>query len=88
MNSALIMIILNMKYSGGTAPSEVGFLLQGRYGDFTADWYSNIGSVIILTMVFNITFPVIELILTSLLQCLRKCWDRRCKRATSCKTKQ
>ena len=59
MNSALIMIILNMKYSGGTAPSEVGFLLQGRYGDFTADWYNNIGSVIILTMVFNITFPVI-----------------------------
>lgn len=68
--------------------TQVGFLLQGRYNDLTPDWYINIGTVIIMTMIFNISFPIIELVMTSLIKCLKTCWDRKfCLRKTSCKTK-
>lgn len=88
MNMALIMIILNMKYSTGTDMNQVSFLLQGRYSDFTPDWYVGIGTVIILTMIFNISFPIIELLLVTTLKCLKNCWDKKCcLRKTSCKTK-
>jgi uncharacterized membrane protein len=88
MNMALIMIILNMSYSGSSSTS-FGFLLQGKYSDLSPDWYINIGTIIILTMIFNITFPIIELLLANLLKCIRKCWDKKlCLRKTSCKTKQ
>jgi hypothetical protein len=88
MNMALIMIILNMKYSSGLDMNQFSFLLQGKYNDLTPDWYINIGAIIILTMIFNITFPIIELFLANILKCIRKCWDKKCCcRATSCKTK-
>jgi hypothetical protein len=88
MNMALIMIILNMKFTASVDMTEVGFLLQGRYNDITPDWYNNIGTVIIMTMIFNISFPIIELVMVSFMKCLKKCWDRKCCfRKTSCKTK-
>ena len=87
MNTVLIMIILNMKYTNGVDKSEVSFLLQGKYNDLTPDWYVDIGTVIIMTMIFNISFPIIELILASIVKCLKKCWDTKCCcRKTSCKT--
>lgn len=68
--------------------TQVGFLLQGRYNDLTPDWYNNIGTVIIMTMIFNISFPIIELIVASITKCIKNCWDRKCCfRKTSCKTK-
>lgn len=89
MNMALIMIILNMKYSTTIEATQFSFLLQGKYNDISPDWYMNIGSIIILTMIFNITFPIIELLLANILKCLKRCWDTKlyCKK-TSCKTKK
>jgi hypothetical protein len=88
MNMVLIMIFLNMKYTTGTNMTQASFLLQGRYNDLTPDWYSNIGTVIVMTMIFNISFPIIELIMTSLIKGLKICWDRKCCfKKTSCKTK-
>lgn len=64
------------------------FLFQGQYEDITSDWYISIGSIIIMTMIFNITFPFMELLLTSVFKCLRKCVDKRCwSRKTSQKYK-
>jgi len=82
------MILLNMKFTTGVNMTQVGFLFQGKYSNLAADWYINIGSIIIMTMIFNISFPIIELILTNLLKCLKHCWDRKfgCRK-TSCKTK-
>ena len=89
MNMALIMILLNMKYDTDLGITEVSFLLSGRYKDLTPDWYINIGAIIVMTMIFNIGFPIIELMLASVLKCAKQCWDRRCLcRKTSCKTKQ
>lgn len=78
-----------MKYSAGFDAKQVSFLLQGKYNDLTPDWYINIGTIIIMTMIFNISFPIVELILTNIIKCFKKCWDTKCcLRKTSCKTKQ
>lgn len=62
--------------------------MQGKYNDLTPDWYLNIGTIVILTMIFNITFPIIELVLANIMKCVRKCWDKKCcLKKTSCKTK-
>jgi hypothetical protein len=60
MNLGLVMILINEQFSSN--PINAGglsFLFQGTYVDFTAAWYINIGSIIILTLLFNIMFPVI-----------------------------
>jgi ABC-type sugar transport system permease subunit len=62
--------------------------MHGKYNDLTPDWYMNIGTIIILTMIFNISFPIIEMLLASIIKCIKRCWDRKCcMRKTSCKTK-
>lgn len=39
-------------------------------------------------MIFNISFPLIELTLANILKCFKKCWDKKCCfKKTSCKTK-
>jgi hypothetical protein len=58
----------------------MSFMFAGKYDGFTADWYSVIGTIIIMTMIFNITFPIIELCLTSIVKGLTKLWDTRCCR--------
>lgn len=92
MNMGLIIILLNLQYSADPNFSQqtgIFFLLQGKYRDITAAWYMNIGAIIILTMIFNISFPLIELALASLVKCIKRCWDKRlCFKKTSCKTKQ
>jgi hypothetical protein len=89
LNMGVIMILLNINFTGGVfSYQNMSFIFTGKYDDFTSDWYSNIGSLIILTMIFNIAFPIIELALASLLKMATKCWDTRCLcRKTSCTTK-
>ena len=88
MNMGLIMILLNYNYNGQINLTEVSFIFLGKYDDFTADWYESIGSIIILTLIFNIATPIAEFFLSFILQCFRKCWDTRCYRVpTSSKTK-
>lgn len=90
MNMALIIILLNINYGKSNIDfSSFSFLLQGKFDDITADWYMNIGTIVILTMIFNISFPIIELMLVNILKCIRRCIDRRLYcRKTSCKTKK
>ena len=83
----LIMILLNLKFDVKNAEA-VGFLFSGEYSDLTADWFISIAPIIVLTMIFNIAFPLIELLLGTMTKGLRKCWDRKMGcRKTSCKTK-
>jgi hypothetical protein len=78
MNMGLVMILLNINYKNTTQLQEVSFIFLGKYTDFTSDWYNNIGGIIILTMVFNIAFSLIELALACTLTCLKRIWDTRC----------
>lgn len=59
MNMGLIMILLNLNYNNSQSLKEISFIFLGRYNDFTSDWYENIGSIIVFTMVFNIAFSFI-----------------------------
>jgi hypothetical protein len=89
MNMGLIIVLLNFNYSKDLSPKELLFLFQGQYRDITSDWYITIGSIIIMTMIFNITFPFMELFMTSTFKCFRKCADKRCWcRKTSQKYKE
>jgi hypothetical protein len=82
----LIMIMLNHNYKDSVSLNQVSFIFLGKYDDFTADWYQNIGSIIILTLIFNIATPIAEFILSFILKCFRKCWDTRCYRVTTSST--
>ena len=90
MNMGLIIILINTQYNQQPSfLSQFRFLVQGKYKDISADWYLNIGSIIILTLFFNVSFPIIELALATLIKCFRHCWDKKCCfRKTSCKTKE
>lgn len=88
MNMGLIMILLNYNYNGQINLTEVSFIFLGKFDDFTSDWYQSIGSIIALTLIFNIATPIAEFFLSFILKCFRKCWDTRCYRVpTSSKTK-
>jgi hypothetical protein len=78
MNMGLIIVLLNFNYSGDINFDSIGFLFQGQYSDLTSDWYIKIGSIVIMTMIFNIFFPFMELMMHSTFKCLRKCLDKRC----------
>jgi hypothetical protein len=89
MNMGLIIVLLNFNYRKDLSPKELLFLFQGQYRDITSDWYITIGSIIIMTMIFNIMFPFMELLMTSVFKCFRKCVDKRCWcRKTSQKYKE
>lgn len=62
---------------------------MGVYTDITSDWYLEIGVIIILTLAINIMMPIFDMVLVSMIKCIRKCWDRRffCRK-TSQKTKK
>ncbi len=81
----LIMILLNFNYKKSLSLKEISFIFLGRYDDFTVDWYENIGSIIILTMVFNIATPISEFFLSFLAKCFKKCWDTKCCRLATSK---
>lgn len=78
MNMALVMILLNINYQNSNTLQQVSFIFLGKFDDFTSDWYYAIGSIIILTMIFNIAFSLIELALACILRSIKRCWDSRC----------
>ncbi len=86
----LIIILLTVNYGNSDlASSEVRFLFSGIYSDITSDWYLKIGTIVILTMILNISFPLLMLILKSFLKSAKMLWDKRCfMRLTSKKTKK
>lgn len=78
MNMGLIMILLNFNYQNSIQVQQISFIFLGKYDDFSSDWYINIGAIIILTMIFNIAFPIIELMFACGIKFLKRCWDKRC----------
>jgi hypothetical protein len=81
----LIMILLNLNYKKSLDLEEISFIFLGRFDDFTVDWYENIGSIIILTMIFNIATPIAEFFLSFMTKCFKKCWDTKCYRKVTSK---
>ena len=63
INIAIIILIINFDFTVGSSGSPNGLFLgflpifNGSYPDFVAQWYSNVGSTLCLTMVINIFSP-------------------------------
>lgn len=89
MNMGLIIILTKLNYHSTIQIENLSFLFKGVYNDITADWYLEIGVIIMLTLAFNILMPIFDMIFVAVVKCMRKCWDRRCYcKKTSQKTKK
>ena len=53
-------------------------LFQGKYEDFTVQWYRVVGSTISFTMVINVVTPHIGAVFLTLSEGLKRCCDRSC----------
>jgi hypothetical protein len=58
-----------------TMVTHIKFWDEGRYTDFTVDWYKDVGGVIISTMIFNIAWPIIEFVMFFSLRTAYRLWD-------------
>ena len=48
---------------------------EGRYTDFSVNWYKDVAGIIISTMIFNIAYPVIEFLLFYSIRFLKRFID-------------
>lgn len=52
--------------------------LSGKYGDFSAEWYQDVGVSLMLTMIINILSPHLNTFVTYLRLEIKRFWDRGC----------
>ncbi|KAL4437681.1 hypothetical protein ABPG74_012356 [Tetrahymena malaccensis] len=76
MNTALIILIMNTKFEGASN-TTFSMLLDGTFTDFNPLWFLQVGSTILLTMIFYIMMPYLNFIFQSLYVCLRRYYDRK-----------
>ena len=80
INTDLIVLLMNADLSQIWPNSHLeNTFYQGLYGDFTLNWYKNIGKLLVDTMIFNIYWPVLEFILLYLWRLLFRLIDVRCR---------
>jgi hypothetical protein len=87
MNTALAIILINMQIAG---VAEVSWfpVLNGAYQSFDADWYKNVGSALVLTLITTILATAVgNLAFGCIYACLR-CCDRSCNCCNDRKTRQ
>lgn len=77
INTAVILFMVNMNLDIGLPENFP--ILRGDYDDFTVDWYKNIGSSIIMTMIIGIFSPHISNSIWWILMVVKRMWDRKCK---------
>ncbi|EQC32603.1 hypothetical protein SDRG_09917 [Saprolegnia diclina VS20] len=81
-NTTLIVLFLNANLSGISTTSDTGFhfvglsLLNGKYADFSVDWYNDVGVALLLTMLINAISPQIGVFVTYLLRQVAQWRDR------------
>ena len=58
INTALVILTVNADFSSMKSHSWMpGFLFNGEFSDFSREWYPNVGSTIVSTMMINIFSP-------------------------------
>jgi hypothetical protein len=48
---------------------------EGRYTDFTVNWYKDVGGIIISTMMFNIAYPIAEFLIFYAMRFIKRLID-------------
>nr|CCA20590.1 tRNA (guanineN(7))methyltransferase putative [Albugo laibachii Nc14] len=93
-NTALLVIIINANVQSFYPANSVTSinvssfqLLSGKYGDFSTEWYQDVGVSLMLTMIINILSPHLNVFVTYLRLEIERFWDRGCTFDYS-KTKQ
>ena len=56
-NTGLLVLLINADFA------YFNRFFTGKYSDFNAEWYSDIGSTIISSLVFTAVYPIIEILL-------------------------
>ena len=75
-NSAFLLLMVNADMS--EQPLTLG-LTTGALPDFNAIWFRSVGDIIVAAMVFNVYYPIVEVIMYWALRWLFRCMDRGCK---------
>ena len=70
-NNALLIFLMsfNMEFSDR--------FFNGEFSDFSKDWFSEVGYVIVSSLGFTSLYPLIEIILFGGLNKLKMAWDQR-----------
>ena len=74
-NSAFLLLMVNADLS--EQPISFG-LTTGQLPDFNSAWFRSVGDIIVAAMVFNVYYPIIEVIMYWALRVLFRCLDRGC----------
>jgi hypothetical protein len=74
-NTAIIILVVNASLDFMPSWSPI---LNGKYDDFTTEWYKQIGVSIILTMLIGIVSPHFANGLFYLRGACKRLYDRRC----------
>lgn len=48
---------------------------EGRYTDFSVNWYKDVGGIIINTMIFNIAYPIAEFLVFYFIRFIKRLLD-------------
>lgn len=75
-NSAFLLLMVNADMS--EQPISFG-LTTGSMPDFNTAWFRSVGDIIVLAMVFNVYYPILEVLGYWALRILFRCIDRGCK---------
>jgi len=88
MNTALIVLVIQgniQSLTGGSTVVDRALrnidVMQGSFGDFSADWYFTVGSAIAITMLGYVIVPQITKVATIFSSKLAQCQDRGCRSA-------
>ena len=75
-NSAFLLLMVNADMS--EQPISFG-LTTGSIPDFNSSWFRTVGEIIVGAMVFNVYYPIIEVLMYWGLRTLFRCLDRGCR---------
>jgi branched-subunit amino acid ABC-type transport system permease component len=77
INTGIVILLVNARILEIKLPDFIP-LFQGKYEDFTVEWYRVVGSTISFTMLINIITPHTGAIIGVFVGGLKKCCDRGC----------
>ncbi|EAR88902.2 transmembrane protein, putative (macronuclear) [Tetrahymena thermophila SB210] len=77
INTGLILLLTNINFDI-TTTGTLQFLFGGNYDDLSPEWFKNVGTVIILTLLINVVSAPMVSCFFVFLRALFKCCDRGC----------
>ena len=86
LNVAIIVWLVNAKYTKLFTPRKNELIFAGKYKDFNHKWYGEVGAAIGITTFITTVFPIINLGFMAI-SGTKRCWDRKLT-CDSTKTRQ